>query len=273
MYCSVSDVYAIAGITSDEVSEATVTTLIEDIETDIDRLTNTTYWNSEENGTATSATNTTLVDSTKAFTVDLYIGDYLWVTGGTGSGQFRIITDNDATSVTVDTWTTNPDDTSTYRIIHTGTDPRKDEDRDGDGTDSLFIRKYPLVILDSVTIDDTDVTISYIHQYKDEGELKLGKSAEKSKWDSSEPLNNNIVYKYGVYPLPGYIKSYATVLAGMAILSAQMGGTHNIPSTYSLPEGSVTIGQAYINIKGTFDVLSKREQNLKKQLAKYPFFA
>ena len=114
IYASPADVYAVAGITTSEVSEATVTTLIKDIEGDIDRYTNTTYWASESSGTATSSTNTTLVDSGKSWTEDAYIGDYIWITGGTGSGQFREITDNDGTSVTIGSaWDTNPDTDST----------------------------------------------------------------------------------------------------------------------------------------------------------------
>jgi hypothetical protein len=67
-------------------------------------------------GTATSATNTTLVNSAKAWTADQWINAQIRITGGTGIGQIRTITDNDATSVTVATWTVNPDSTSTYAI-------------------------------------------------------------------------------------------------------------------------------------------------------------
>ena len=52
-----------------------------------------------------------------------------------------------------------------------------------------------------------------------------------------------------------------------------MGGTHNIPSTYSLPEGAVTIGQAYINIKGTWDTLMREKTALELKIIKYPSFA
>jgi hypothetical protein len=67
-------------------------------------------------GTATSGTNTTLVNNTKTWTVDQWIGYQIRITGGTGAGQTRVITDSDATSVTVATWTINPDSTSTYSI-------------------------------------------------------------------------------------------------------------------------------------------------------------
>lgn len=67
-------------------------------------------------GTATSATNTTLVNSAKNWAADQWINYRVRITGGTGIGQVRKITDNDATSLTVATWTVNPDSTSTYAI-------------------------------------------------------------------------------------------------------------------------------------------------------------
>jgi len=63
------------------------------------------------------------------------------------------------------------------------------------------------------------------------------------------------------------------VYAALKGLMAQAGGTHNIPSTYSLPEGSLTIGQAYINIKGAWDMLNKEKIDLESKITKYPYFA
>jgi hypothetical protein len=72
-------------------------------------------------GTATGGSTSTLVDSGKAWTPDAYIGKYVKITGGTGIGQVRRITDNDATTLTIDTadgnWTA-PDATSTYEIFN-----------------------------------------------------------------------------------------------------------------------------------------------------------
>ncbi len=67
-------------------------------------------------GTATAGDATSLTDSGQAWTVDGYIGKYVHIVGGTGKGQVRYIADNDATSVTVATWITNPDNTSIYEI-------------------------------------------------------------------------------------------------------------------------------------------------------------
>lgn len=67
-------------------------------------------------GTATSATATTLVNSGKSWTSGQWVNYQIRITGGTGAGQIRTITASDATSVTVATWTTTPDSTSTYSI-------------------------------------------------------------------------------------------------------------------------------------------------------------
>lgn len=67
-------------------------------------------------GTATSATTTTLVNSAKNWTSSQWINSQIRITAGTGAGQIRTITANDATSVTVATWTTTPDNTSQYSI-------------------------------------------------------------------------------------------------------------------------------------------------------------
>jgi hypothetical protein len=67
-------------------------------------------------GTATSATATTLVQTGKTWTASQWINYQVRITGGTGAGQFRTITANTADSLTVATWTTTPDATSTYAI-------------------------------------------------------------------------------------------------------------------------------------------------------------
>ena len=67
-------------------------------------------------GTATSATGTTLVNSAKTWTINQWCNYQVKITGGKGKGQVRSITTNTATTLTVPTWTTTPDNTSTYAI-------------------------------------------------------------------------------------------------------------------------------------------------------------
>ena len=67
--------------------------------------------------TCTSSTNNTLTDLGRAWTPDALIGKFVVLTVGTGNGQARLITGNDATSITVDNnWVLNPDVTTNYKI-------------------------------------------------------------------------------------------------------------------------------------------------------------
>lgn len=67
--------------------------------------------------TATSGGATTITVSTASWTTNEYSGKVVFLTGGTGAGQYRFITSNTATALTVPTWTTNPDSTTTFEIF------------------------------------------------------------------------------------------------------------------------------------------------------------
>lgn len=278
MYVTADEIYATAGITSTEVPEASVNQFILGSEAVADRITNTTYWTKQDNGTASAgATTTTLVDSTKSWTDDDYIGQYVYITSGTGSGQIRKVIDNDSTNLTISTvWSTVPDTTSVYEIHYTAQNPYVAEElRDGDDTTTIFLDKYPLVKLETVTSNSVSVTPSNIYQYKDQGKLLLNSnlSPEVNFWTSSVPQANVFAYYWGVYEIPYLVKRYVMVCASLMALMAQSGGTHNIPSTYQLPEGSVSIGQAYVNIRGAWDMLNKEKVMIEQSLIRYTSFA
>ncbi len=272
-YCSVADAHRTAGITSSEISDADMLEFVKDAETEVDRVTFTTYWAQEATGTADGDySTTTLSDAGETFTVSAFIGDYLWIIGGTNANELQKISANTATKITVDTaFSAATDATSVYRVIHCGHDPRRDVERISKGTDTLYLRKYPVQYLVSVDIDDTSITTSTIKQLKGGG-LQLSTDSETGTWNTQNDYRNDIVYWYGVYNsvFPREIRTLTALKAALYALEAQAGGTHNIPSTYSLPEGSVTIGQAYINIKGTIDMIQKRHNELQKRVRKYP---
>ena len=67
-------------------------------------------------GTATSATGTTLVNSAKTWATNQWANYQVRIVSGTGAGQIRSITSNTGTTLTVATWTINPDATSVYSI-------------------------------------------------------------------------------------------------------------------------------------------------------------
>ena len=70
---------------------------------------------SYDSGTASSGSSTTLVDSTKSWGTDQWINYQVRITGGTGIGQIRPITDSDGTTLTFASGATI-DNTSTYVI-------------------------------------------------------------------------------------------------------------------------------------------------------------
>ena len=68
------------------------------------------------NGTTSSATSVTLVDSTKTWAASQWINYQVRIVSGTGAGQIRTITASTATQLTVATWSITPDATSVYTI-------------------------------------------------------------------------------------------------------------------------------------------------------------
>lgn len=69
------------------------------------------------NSTVTSAASTTLTDSTQTWTTDAFVQLWVSIRYGTGAGQFRLITANTATQLTIDhAWTQTPDSSSEYSI-------------------------------------------------------------------------------------------------------------------------------------------------------------
>jgi hypothetical protein len=68
-----------------------------------------------------STSTTAVLRAAASFADDLIIGATLAITGGTGSGQSRLITDwaNSSKTATVPAWTTTPDNTSVYEVYRT----------------------------------------------------------------------------------------------------------------------------------------------------------
>lgn len=71
---------------------------------------------SEINGTVTSATGTTLTDSTQTWTVNEHVGKNVRLIAGFGVDQVRTVISNTATQVTVAAWTTVPNITTEFTI-------------------------------------------------------------------------------------------------------------------------------------------------------------
>lgn len=71
-----------------------------------------------EKGTASAGAATTLTDASRSWEVDRWKFTIVQIVRGTGAGQFRYVTTNTSTQLTVNAaWTTTPDATSVYEII------------------------------------------------------------------------------------------------------------------------------------------------------------
>ena len=68
------------------------------------------------NGTATSGSTTTIVDTTKAWTIDALKNRWVMIIDGTGEGQMVKIASNTATTLTFAAITTGADNTSVYQV-------------------------------------------------------------------------------------------------------------------------------------------------------------
>lgn len=91
--------------------------IVQAVPTDVslERVTeNSSLW---YQGTATSGTTTTLVDTTAGWTTNQWAGYYLYIYSGTARGRIVRITSNTATTLTFPTVATAPDATSRYNII------------------------------------------------------------------------------------------------------------------------------------------------------------
>lgn len=281
-FITTAEVRNIIGVNDTSViPDATITQAIEFALDELDRLTFTTYLPNEDDGSVTSATTTTLVDSSKEWTDDEWIGYAVYIYAGKGSGQIREITDNDATTFTVATWTTTPDSTSKYLITYLN---KVTEKFDGTGTNSILIKNYPLIQVDSLTIDGTSISLDKIHVYKNLGKIVLDPLAEKNRFTSPSDISDyksvEITYHWGILPeykrgslrLPGYVKRMVGIIAGLQAIAYQVGGTYATPSTYSLPNLNVSIGQAYVNIREVSNMLLADLETLKQEaIGKNPY--
>lgn len=113
-----------ARIPADVTAISGDTTAADNLETAFDDTAGAVPWQGIiDQGTAQSATGTTLVlRSAAAFADDELIGATIVITGGSaGVGQRRLITDyvSSTDTATVDTWTTTPTGTITYKIYAT----------------------------------------------------------------------------------------------------------------------------------------------------------
>ena len=116
------------------------------VPTDFDEEISVTLLDGTHTGTATAgaATSITLAADEDASVEDVE-GNYILITSGTGLTQLRQVTDYNSTTkvATVDTWTTNPDNTSVYLIVDTTVDLTDNAIEEFSGIGTNFTKTRP----------------------------------------------------------------------------------------------------------------------------------
>lgn len=250
-YCTVAEVKSAINFPSASapVSDADIATFIGYSEEEIENIYHTKFGNIDISSEATSGTTTTVVDSNQTYTINEYIGYVVWIHTGANAGEYREITSNTSTSLTVSpAFTSAIDNTSNFRITKLG---YKDQTVDGTGTETMFTEFQPFISLNSLTIDGSSVTTSLVYQYPESGKLLLGKAgSEVSIFNNNNPQLINLKYVYGVYPLPQIIKRLCIILSGIRTLVSQIAGTYDDFTNVSLPGGFTgSKGEPYTNIR------------------------
>lgn len=248
MYCKIDEVKRACNYPSDDapISDKAIQENILASTDEVNLIYRTKFYHACVESTATEGTASSLTDSNRVWEKDGWKDYVVYITGGTGSGQYRKITSNtlNVLSVTPD-FSTTPDNTSTYEITTLG---YKNETLDGSGSDTMLLTNHPLQNLISLTIDDTSVTPSRVYQYTS-GKIVLGTNAEKTQFLSSYPQQIEVEYIYGVDELPKVIKRLCVLLSSMRCLSAQIAGTYDDFTSVSLPNLSGSKGEPYTNIR------------------------
>jgi hypothetical protein len=268
-YCSADDARRLVGLSATDVSDADMIELIILAQSEVDKLTNTTYLVDQSTGTATSGNTTTVTDSGASWTNDEWnatgdlIGGYMcWIHTGTNAGEIRTIIDNTATALTVSpAFSAAIDNTSQYRIVP---NTYRSETFDGNGFPDYFTRKKPITEVQSITIDETDVTLgtTYSYFYKKAGKITLGNNAEEKVWKDVYPQQCNVKYHWGVYNLPIIVKKLTAMIAAITAAEYMVGNTYTFATGYSIPELSVQKGVPYPHFEKLINQLTKQSEKM-----------
>ena len=281
---TVADVQRIMGVTDAqlidlEITDAEILEHIYDAEAWIERYCMTAFLDNDSSLlSVSSATDDTLVFPADTFTESEYANYYVYVDSGIGLGQWKKISSNTTTTLTLASdWTTNPDNTSKAYVVYTPfiiskdkrVDPNPSITIDGNGRDTLFLPDFPLLRLESLTINSTEVTTSKVFQYENEGKLILKTTAEATIFDKSDHQLVTASYWYGSYPMPRIVKRAVGNWAAFAALIQIIGGTFDDVTSFSLPELSGSLGEPYINIREVALQLKRQLDSILPQLPVY----
>jgi len=117
------------------------------VPSDFDSEMTLTFLNGTHTGTATAgAAKTVTLAADEDAAVAAVEGKFILITGGTGENEFRQVTDYNSTTMVatvLTAWGTNPDNTSTYRIIDHTTELDEENIEAFGGVGSIFDKGTP----------------------------------------------------------------------------------------------------------------------------------
>lgn len=276
-YISIADAYRTAGISNEVIKEDDVLQHIYAAENAVLRDTKNIYWDRKlENQTVSSAADNSLTQLNAQWAINKFSNCYIWIFKGKGKDQIRQVTTNTADTINIDRdWDENPDDTSRFRIFYVPEqfNPFLELTLDGTDTNTMIFDYYPIVLVEKLVSNDIEISVDKLLIWNKVGRIRINQGAEYSLFFGKLPQKVEINYWYGVDYLPYEIKRLVELKAAIQMLSQQMGGTYNVPSTISLPDSSISIGQAYINIKTSQDtMIAEYDKLLEKTVKIYPVF-
>ena len=121
----------------------------------------------------------------------------------------------------------------------------------------IFLDKRPITAITSIKVYDTasilveTLTASDYWLYGDEGYIVL-----RDRTVAEQRRRLEVVYVHGYVSVPRIIRKLVSQTAAIMILVAQMGGTYDDVTSYSLPTGvSIGVGEPYMNMFKTLEML------------------
>lgn len=275
-YVTVDDVYRTSGIREEVINRDDVENHISRAETFMCRVTKNIYYKYNlEDQDILSGTDNSITQTGTNWITNEWRGQYVKFTSGTGSVEYNQIISNTAdTLVLRDNFISTPDASGSFSIFYVpkSFNPFKKQVLDGNNRKDMLLEYYPINKIDSLSIDNNNVSPETVNIWN-YGKIELTSDSEYQVFIKTRPKLINISYWYGVPELTEDAQRMVELKAALQLLSQQMGGTFDVPSTFSLPDLNVSIGQAYVNIKGTVDVLQKEYDELLKRIRIYSVFA
>jgi len=144
----------------------------------------------------------------------------------------------------------------------------------GNSTNVIGTRKFPILTVDSLTVDGTSITTSTLNIDADTGQVGLDtqEGSEKSQYytDADGLLRNSITYTWGRSETPQEIRKLTAAIAGIMALTEQTGGTYDDITSYSIGDRDVSVGEPWVNIENAMKHLEKMVKEIRAHIPK-PF--